>query len=241
MGFNDFLLYILPIYILEVLAALAGTYYLKKTSSPFKNTKYLVQFLWLTVFVETVGLYSPGAYFSNYELFSFVKDTPFAENYWWYNIYILVSYTFYIFYFISFVRKDYWKTIFGVAVGIFLLSSTLIFIFTDIFFKGYSPYVSIAGTILLFFSIVLFYFELLRSDLILALKWSLPFYISVGVLMFNLCLTPVELFIQYYNLKEGNELFVTLRSNVLLYGNIFMYSIYTLGFLVCSKKKKSSY
>ena len=241
MGFSEFLLFILPIYILEVLAALAGTYYLRKAASPYKNSKYLVLFLWLTVFVETVGLYSPGGYFSNYRLFSFVKDTPFAENYWWYNIYIPFSYCFYVFYFISFLKRKYWKTVFSFAIGVFLTISVLIFIFSDIFFKGYSPYVSIAGTILLFFSIVLFYFELLRSDLILLLKWTLPFYISVGVLVFNLCLTPVDMFIQYYNLKEGNELFVTLRSNVLLYGNIFMYSIFTLGFLICSKKKKSSY
>jgi hypothetical protein len=241
LGFNDFLLYILPIYILEVLAASAGTYYLRKKLSQFKSTKYLVLFLWLTVFVETVGSYSPVAYFSNYELFSFVKDTPFVENYWWYNIYVLISYSFYTFYFTSFLKKKYWKTVVAVVVGTFLISSILVFIFTDIFFKGYSPFVSISGTFLLFFSIVLFYFELLRSDLMLQLKWFLPFYISVGVLVFNLCLTPIEMFIQYFNLKDGNELFVTLRSNVLLYGNIFMYSIYTFGFLICSRKKKSSY
>ncbi len=241
MEFNEFLLYILPIYILEVLAASAGTYYLRNSLSQFKNTKYLVYFLWLTVFVETVGFYAPAAYFSNYELFSFVKDTPFEDNYWWYNIYILISYSFYTFYFISFLKKKYWKTIFGVAVGTFLISSISVFSFTDIFFKGYSPFVSIAGTLLMFFSIVLFYFELLKSDLMLQIKRFLPFYISVGVLVFNLCLTPIEILNEYFNLENGNKLFVTLRSDVMLYVNIFMYSIYTLGFLICSRKKRSSY
>ena len=241
MELSDFLPYVLPIFFLEILAASAGTYYLRRNVSQFKNTKYLVLFLWLTVFVEAVGFYAPFAYFSDYTMFPFVQGTPFENNYWWYNIYITLSFSFYVLYFISFLKNSYWKSVFKALVGAFLLSSISIFIFSDTFFKGFPPFVTISGTLLLFFSVILFYFELLRSDLLLQLKGLLPFYISVGVLMFNLCLTPIEIFIQYFNLKGGNELFVTLRSNVMLYGNIFMYSTYTLGFLICSRKKKSSY
>lgn len=241
MELSDFLLYVLPIFSLEILSASTGTYYLRKNLSQFKNTKYLVIFLWFTVFVEAVGSYSPIGYFSNYKLFSFILETPFEDNYWWYNIYSTISFSFYTLYFISFLRNGYWKRIFHVSVGIFLLTSILIFIFSGSFFKGYPPYLTIAGTFLLFFSVVLFYFELLKSDLLLQLKRFLPFYISVGVLVFTLCVTPIEIFIQYFSLKDGNELFVTLRSNVLLYANIFMYATYTFGFLICSRKKKSSY
>ena len=226
---------------MEVLAAATGTYYLRKNLSQYKSTKYLVLFLWFTVFVEGVGSYSPAAYFSNYKFLPFILETPFEENYWWYNIYTSISFSFYILYFISFLKKGYWKRIFKVSVGVFLLSSILIFIFSGSFFEGYPPYLTIAGTFLLFFSVVLFYFELLRSDILLQLKRFLPFYISVGVLVFNLCVTPIEIFIQYFSLKDGNELFVTLRSNVLLYANIFMYATYTFGFLIFSRKKKSSY
>ncbi|WP_410005030.1 hypothetical protein [Aequorivita nionensis] len=241
MELSDFLLYVLPIFSLEVLAASTGTYYLGKNFSQFKSTKYLVLFLWLTVFVELVGSYAPFAYFSDYTIFSFVKGTPFENNYWWYNTYSALSFSFYVLYFVSFLKNRYWKLIFQILAGAFFISSILIFIFSDTFFKGFPPYMTITGTLLLFFSVVLFYFELLRSDLLLQLKRLLPFYISVGVLVFNLCVTPIEIFSQYFNLKDGNDLFVTLRSNVLLYGNIFIYSTYTLGFLICSKKKKSFY
>lgn len=239
MELSDFLLYVIPIFTLEVLAAATGSYYLWKNPSPFKNTKYLVLFLWFTVFVEAFGAYSPAAYFSDYELFSFLKDTRFAQNYWWYNIYTPLNFSFYILYFNSFLKNKYWESIFQFLVATFLFISILIYIFTDVFFTGSSSFVSIGGTLLLFFSIALFYFELLRSDLLLQLMRFLPFYISVGVLIFSLCVTPIEMFSQYFNTKAGNELFVTLRSNVLLYANIFMYATFTLGFLICSKKKKS--
>lgn len=238
MELGDFLLYVLPIFFLEVLAASTGTYYLRKNLSQFKSTKYLVLFLWITVFVELVGSYAPIGYFSDYTIFSFVQGTPFENNYWWYNSYSVLSFSFFILYFISFSKNKYWKLIFQILVGTFLLVSILIFIFSGTFFIGYSPYLTIAGTLLLFFSVVMFYFELLRSEFLLQLKRFLPFYISVGVLVFNLCVTPIEIFIQYFNLKDGNELFVTLRSNVLLYANIFMYSTFILGFLICLKKKK---
>ena len=241
MDLSDFLVHVFPIISLEILAAAIGTYYLKKNSVKLKSTKHLVFFLWLTVFVEVVGSYAPIAYFSDYELFSIVKDTEFANNYWWYNVYTVVSYSFYVLYFTSFLKNRYAKLSFHICVMTFLLSSILVFIFSDTFFNGYSPYLIIAGTFLLFLSVVFFYFELLRSDMLLHLKRFLPFYISVGVLVFNLCVTPIELFVQYFNLEGGNELFVKLRSNVLFYANIFMYSTFIIGFLVCSKKKKSFY
>ena len=108
----------------------------------------------------------------------------------------------------------------------------------DGFFPSSPKFITIAGTFLLFFSVMFFYFELLRSDLVLQLKRFLPFYISVGVLVFNLSITPIEILSQYFNLEEGNELFIKLHINVLLIANIFMYSTFILGFIICSRKKK---
>lgn len=238
MDLTGFLFYALPLLTAEVMAASIGTYFLKRKQLPFKNTEYFILFLWITVFVEVVGLYAPIAYFSNYEYFSFLLDTRFVNNYWWYNLYNVLSFSFYILYFNAFLKNRYLKSITHIAVGLFVLFSILVFIFSQNFFNGYSPYIVIVGTLMLFFSIVLFYFELLRSDLLLQLKRFLPFYVSVGILVFTLCITPIEIFIQYFNLEGGNKLFVTLRSNVLFYGNVFMYSVFTLGFLICSVKKK---
>ncbi|MGK0235945.1 MAG: hypothetical protein ACI9EK_002488, partial [Psychroserpens sp.] len=65
---------------MELIAALAGTYYLKKNAKNNKSEKYLILFLWFTLFVEIIGAYAPVAYFSNYQYFSFVENTVFEDN-----------------------------------------------------------------------------------------------------------------------------------------------------------------
>ena len=235
----DFLYYIIPINTIELLAAVCGTYYLKKAPR-LRSTKLLVYFLWFTLFVELIGSYASIGYFSNYTYFSFVLDTPFKDNYWWYNSYGVLSYSFYALYFRSFVRNKLWRGLLKYLVILFVLSSSLIYVFTDVYFNSTSQFVSITGTLIIFLSIMAFYFELLRSDKLLKLKLFLPFYISVGILVFNLCITPVDLFSEYFNISGGNELFVNLHIKIMLYANIFMYFTYSLGFIVCSRKKKFS-
>jgi len=221
------------------MAALSGSYYLKRDISHFKNTKYLVIFLWVTVFVEIVASSAVLPYYYDYKVLALIKETPFKNNFWIYNVYNIASFSFFTLYFVSFLKNEYWKTIFRVLTICFIVVSGIIIISTGSFFESSPQFVPIAGTLLLFFSVVLFYFELLRSDLLLQLKKLLPFYISVGVLVFNLCVTPIDILSQYFNLTDGNELFVKLHTNVLFFANVFMYGTFIFGFLICSKKKKS--
>lgn len=73
--------------------------------------------------------------------------------------------------------------------------------------------------------------------MLLQLKNYLPFYISVGILAFNVCLAPLEILAEYYNLAEENNLFVNLRITVMLVGNFFMYGTFIYAFATCCKKK----
>ena len=225
----------------ELLAAITGSYYLKTAATPIKNSKYLVYFLWLTVFVEFVGLYSPIGYFSNYRYFSFIKGTIFQNNLWWYNIFAILNFSFFTYYFISFLRNKTLKAIAHICIVLFLIVSFGIYIIRGNLFQVTSNFVMIMGTLLLLMSVLSFYFELLRSDLLLQLKRFLPFYISVGVLVFNLSITPVDILSDYFSGGEANELFIKLHVNVLLYANIFLYTSFILGFLICSRTKKFSY
>lgn len=223
------------------MAAVAGSYYLKSTVPQFKTTRFVVYFLWFTVFVELLGSYAPIAYFSEYTFLESIVGTPFANNFWLFNIFNVLNYSFFSFYFISILKNKFWKNIFFGLIISFVVISILAFVFTPSFFKPSSQLLVISGTLLLFLSIIMFYFELLRSDYLLQLKRFLPFYISVGVLVFNLCVTPIEILSQYFSIADGNELFVKLHINVLLFANIFIYGTFILGFLICSRKKKSSY
>jgi len=234
------ILYILPINILEVLAASFGLYYLKRKESPHFNSKLLVWFLWLTVFVEIVGFYAVLAYLTEYRIFSFIKGTPFQNNIWWYNLYSVVDFIFFTYYFTSFLKSKWMIYFFRILVAIFLGYSVSIFFLTDELFLSSSSSVMIFGSLIVLLSVLSFYYELLRSDLILNLKRFLPIYISIGVLIFNLSVTPLTFFSEYFKLIDGNEMFVMLHMRIMLFANIFMYLTFILGFILCSPRKKFS-
>lgn len=239
MELSDILFFPLSTISIEILAALAGIYYLRKSASPSKNSKYFVLFLWFTVSVEVIASYVIVAYYSDYKYFSFVEGTPFRNNYWLYNIYNVLNFSFFSFYFTSFFKNKYWKNIFYALIISFIVASGSVILSTGTFFESTPQFVTLTGTLLLFFSVVLFYFELLRSDMLLQLKRFLPFYISVWVLVFNLCIAPIDILSQYFSIEDGNELFVKLHLYVLFFANIFIYSTFIFGFLICSRKKKS--
>lgn len=220
------------------MAALSGVFFLKHNNSKNISAKYLVWFLWLTVFTEVSASYVLIAYYSDYRIFSFIENTPFQNNYWLYNVYNVIGFSFLIFYFISFLKNKLWNRVFGVLTAIFVIIPGLVVIFSSQLFEPPSRYIIISRTLLLFLSILMFYFQLLSSNLLLSLQKFLPFYISVGVLVFTLCVAPLDILFHYFNISEGNELFVKLRFDVLLYANIFMYVTFIFGFLICSRKKK---
>lgn len=197
----------------------------------------MVYFLWMTFFVELFGSYSGFAFYTDYKYFSFVEDTLFESNMWWYNIYSVVSFIFLSFYFVSFLKSKTAKNVFKILTGSFLFTSIISFFLSDDFFGTSSVFVSITGTLLILCVILYFYFELLRSDLILKILHFLPFYVSIGVLVFNLTVTPVDLLSKYFTTAEGNEIFVSLYLNVYLFANFFLYLSFIIGFIVCSKKR----
>lgn len=226
----------IPISSIEFLAAIVGTYYLK-TSLHDKMTKFLVIFLWITFFIELLAWYAPISYFTNFEYFGFIKDTPFQANYWIYNIYLIGSFSFYIYYFNHYIRDKKWKVLINYVIFLYSITAVIYVLITDVFFKGFSQFTTVIGTLILFFSVLLLFYQVLRSDLILKLKKWLPLYVAIGVLIFNLCITPIDIFSEYF--KSDNTFFVKFKANIDLYANLFLYLTLILGFLICSKKKKS--
>jgi hypothetical protein len=221
--------------IIEILAAIAGIYYIKNGPTD-RITRWFVFFLWMTLLVETVAAYAPIAYFSEYKYFSFVECTHFADNVWIYNVSIIASFSFLVYYFYTFLKGRLIRQVVKHAVISYILSSVVyLLIFEDIFFRELSQFSNIAGTLLLLIVIVLFYFQLLKSDVTLNLKFFLPFYISIGVLIFNLLITPIDIFDDFYSGED--ILFTKIKNIVYLFSNLFMYSSFILGFIICRRKK----
>ena len=215
----------------EILAFFTGIFFYQKNKS--KPTLYLVWFLGITVFSE---LFSWYAYFVHNGFLYFLKGTPFESNYWSANIYSLISYLFYINYFKWYLSVKKSITVLNWVSILFLVVGILEIILFDGFFVGFIPISNILGTLLVFLSIAYYYLELLKSDQILHVQKSLPFYVSVGALIFHLCTTPLFLYSAYYS-NSIDPGFVSLYRQIIFGTNYLLYSIYIAGFLICLRKK----
>jgi len=229
--------YILPISIIEIIAAAVGTYYLinKKVKGA---DKWIVYYLWLVVLVESNGFMVGFSKHTNYEYFGFLEGSFFENNRWAYNIFKFLSTVLFIFYFLNFIKNQKEKiviqslTLVYIILSVFLLSNTVNLQLPNI------PSLVITGSLLLFITILLFFLNLLKSDKIIDLRIHFPFYVAMGYMFFLLSTTPLDFFYKYYDITL-NESYVNLRATIYLYINMFLYSTLTLGFILCFRKKKS--
>ncbi|SEM23227.1 hypothetical protein SAMN04487910_4493 [Aquimarina amphilecti] len=223
------------VHLLELIAAIFGTFYIFKYRED-KSTRYFTYFLWLTVFVETVGLI-PNI-IQSVESFGHLKETFWNQNFWLYNTYLILSFLFYLNYVKMNLKSSKLKKVLMIFFLIYGLSTIVNLVFSKVLFEAYSAYSFVVGSILLFFSIGLYYYEILQSNAILNFSRSIPFYFSVGTLVFHLCVTPLFIYSRYYSNRTSPE-FVEVYALILTIANIFMYTCYIIGFLICSKKNKS--
>ncbi|AXT55852.1 hypothetical protein D1815_08845 [Aquimarina sp. AD1] len=224
--------------VFEILGAVIGIFYLTKYRDD-QLSRYFVYYLWFTVSVELVFGWLPASIFY-LDFFSFLRGTLFEDNIWIYNIYQVISYGFYLFYFSSLIEDKKNARYAGFLFIIYLFLAILNLIFSGIFFEAISSFTDILGTLLLLFSVIYFYFQLLKSDKILNFYKNIPFYVSIGALVFHLVVNPIFIYDTYYSNSKSEE-FVEIQRIILTLANIFMYTCYILGFIVCSKKNKSYY
>lgn len=221
----------LLINLFELLAFAFGVFYYSKNKS--KPTLYFVWFLGFTLLSEIFSWY---AYFVDSGFLSFLKGTVLESNYWLSNIYGMISFLFYINYFKWYLLEKKSIRIINVFSVIFLVVSFCEILISGGFFNRFMPIANMLGTLLVFISIAFYYLELLKSDQILVVQRSLPFYVSVGALLFHLCTTPLFIYGAYYS-NSIDPSFVNLYRHIIFDINILLYSIYIAGFLICSQTK----
>lgn len=224
----------LLVYLLELLSALAGTYYLWKSPGSGKNIRMFVYYLWLIVFVETIGIYPVYAYLNDYKTLWFIKDTPFERNFWLYNSFKIVSFLVFFQFFTNELKNERLRKLFRLLIIGFAVSAVLNLLLSGVFFKAYSSFTFITGTFILSIIISAYYYEILTSDKILNFYQNIGFYISVGSFVWHLVVTPLFIYSHYFTMDSPE--FVTFHALVLKRANVFMYSCFTLGFFICSRK-----
>lgn len=230
------MIFLILVNLFEFIAAIVGTIYITKCRED-KISRYFVYFLWFTALFDTFFTWFP-VLIKNYDQLFFLKDTFLYKNHWAYNSYDMISFSFYLFFFLNFIESTRVKKIGWYLIISFLVASFFNLLFSGVFFKSPALFGLIAGTLLLLVFIVYFYFQVLQSDKILNFYKILVFYISVGALVFHILVNPIFIYGEYYKTAKSPE-FVEIYRSILIFANIFMYSCYTIGFLICSKKNKS--
>ncbi len=225
--------YFFVTYIFVLCAFLLSVYYYKNNKS--RETLYLTWFLGSTIFVETISSYS--FLLDDFNFLSRLKGTNFEHNYWIYNIYMILSSLFYISFFKWYLKSYKAIKTLDILSVFYLIGSILYLIINGGFFEGYSLFTLLVGAILVLLSIFYYYYEIIKSDSLLKIKKSVPFYVSLGALFFYLFTTPVLIYSIYYR-QSFNPDFNTVFKIVLYGSGFILYSSYIIGFIICSKKKK---
>lgn len=229
--------FILPVSILEIIAASVGTYLLFKNKINKPHT-WVVYYLWLVIVLESYGFMVGLSKQTNYEYFAFLKDTFFGNGSWATNIFSVLFTVLLLSYFLHFLRGHLERILIQIFTLGYITLALILYSDLETLQLPVIPIVLVSGSLLLFITILLFLLNLLKTDRVIELKTHFPIYVATGYLFFLLSTTPIDIYFKYYDI-ELNESYVNLRASIYLYVNLFLYFILTLGFILCFWKKKS--
>lgn len=213
----------------ELAAAIAATFFWIRTED--SRVKPFMWYLWLTVVVETLGLYA-FLMLNNYDnpLFVWVKNSPMCTNTWLYNSYDFFGLILIGWFFRNYISNSTSKGIIKIIVVLSSVFSILYFLISGRFFEAYLPYDLVFRTFAIFIFALLYFKELLKSDELIVFYKSHMFYICTALMLWNISLTPLFMFDGFF--KASNAEFVNFRVKFLLVSNIILYSCYTTAFLI---------
>lgn len=169
------------IILLQIVTAIIGTIYYSKYKN--SNLKYFLYLLWYIVINDAVATY--------YSLNISKYNAPF------YNIFQLISFTFYLAIFKNTIESLYLKKIISYFIFLYFIAF-IINIFTVNYREIYFSFSYIVGALFIISSIVMFYSEILNSDKIININRMLIFWISIGLLVSYLPNIPFYIIRKYY-------------------------------------------
>lgn len=205
------------IILLEIVASILATINYSKFSE--SKEKLFPIFLWFTVLVELLG--------------SFLAEILAISNYWLYNLYTLVSFLFFYYWYRLILNEAKHRIVIGIFAIIFSGVAIWNFIFES--WELYHKYTFVTGALFTLICTILHFWQLLNSDEVLEVKYKLSFWISTGLLLFNMGMIPFMLLSEYFDFS-GNAyyIFIIIGLNLILYG------CYSIGFLWTKAKYNRS-
>lgn len=238
---NDFDLYFRKsIYLFEFTCAIVATI----TYTHYRNTdaKIFLPFLWFTVLTESLGkvpslLRSNENGFQIQFLKSFMPVDLLVSSAWIYNIYSIISFYVFIYYYkkLTYGAKIYNKII--LLLLVYTVSVIIDFSQNYEFFNSQNVMINnhkIVGVLCTLISTFLYMQIVLKSDEILTFHKTLPFWITVGLLFFNLVTIPIFIFAQQLNFSKPAYIYILIISNYIMYGS------FIIGFIKNARQQKQS-
>jgi hypothetical protein len=229
----------------EIAAALVAVIsYIKYKSVMTRGGVLFVILIVYTAINEVVGHYPYYIYDKGLDKSEFFTNNPsLALGYWLSNIYALINFFLLGVFFLWELKKKRHKYILSFCLAIYAFASIANLIFSNDFFTMYSKVTDVLGLCLLIISISFYYYELLLDTAVLKIGRSFPFYVSIAVSVYYLCMTPFILLNDLYILEE--LVFRIFFDKVISLGNYFLYGMFIFGYLWCywfnkSLNKKSS-
>lgn len=206
----QYLLYVLNI--LPFGAAITATIYLNKYKA--SQERYFIYFLWFTLAVEFTGIV--------------LRDFMGIENIWLYNLYMLISFLFYYFWYFSILQKVIFRRAILIFSFIFVIMALWNLAYQS--WSEYHQYTFVLGAMFTLFCTLFHFWQLLYSDEVLNITRKLSFWISTGLLLFNMGMIPLMLLSEYFNFTGVKYYLLTAILNIILYG------CYIIGFLWTKEK-----
>jgi hypothetical protein len=184
--------------------------YLYKT---YKKNSYYIYFLLYTiavVIVETLG--SLKTY---YEIHKITYE---------YDIFGLTEYILIALIYYNLTNSIKNKKIIILSIVSYIFFHSILF-----FDYGLRKYIIIVESVLIVYLVINYFINLLNSEEILNYKKQLPFWLSVGFLLFFLSAIPFFSLL-YSDLMKNRNLFPILHVLIVLYNSCFIY-----GLIICRK------
>lgn len=220
------------IYFVEIICAIVASI----TYRSFKNSpsKIFLPFLWYIVITETIGLFPlinyhyPDSIFIQ-SLKFIVPDALIKVNAWVYSIYSIVSFCVFLYYYkMLTVKEGYSRYI------LYLIIIYVLFVIYDhsINYKLFNSNMTmiiihkIAGVLCTLIASFIYLQTVFKSDEIFTFHKTLPFWITIGLLFFNLVTVPIFLFAFQFKMSQSIYVYILPISSYIMYGS------FIVGFII---------
>ena len=201
--------YIFPI--IQLAAAIVGMWNYKKLVLP--REKYFLLLLWFTFLVELTHL--------------LLKDIFAIESSLGHALYSIISFLFYFYWYYHVFEGRFSKIITLTFTIAFLVMTGLAYLFPDE--MGGKGYAFVTGAISLLVLTFFHFYQLLKSDEVLVVKYKLSFWVSTALLLFYMGILPLILLAEYLDVKGASYTIILICLNLILYG------CYIIGFIWTKK------